>query len=76
MIARRVSSDVVDTYTSPDAASAATTLQDLRLPPSNQLEALKKDRKGQHSVRINDQWRICFVWQRGYAEHVEIVDYH
>ena len=59
-----------------NAIDAATTLQDLRLPPSNQLEALKKDRKGQHSVRINDQWRICFVWQRGHAEQVEIVDYH
>jgi proteic killer suppression protein len=59
-----------------NAIDAATALQDLRLPPSNQLEALKKDRKGQHSVRINDQWRICFVWQRGHAEQVEIVDYH
>jgi proteic killer suppression protein len=59
-----------------NAIDAAITLQDLRLPPSNQLEPLKKDRKGQHSVRINDQWRICFVWQRGHAEQVEIVDYH
>lgn len=59
-----------------NAIDAAITLQDLRLPPSNQLESLKKDRKGQHSVRINDQWRICFVWLRGHAEQVEIVDYH
>jgi proteic killer suppression protein len=59
-----------------NAIDAATRLQDLRLPPSNRLEALKGDRKGQHSIRINDQWRICFVWQGGNAEQVEIVDYH
>ncbi|MEK6406723.1 MAG: type II toxin-antitoxin system RelE/ParE family toxin [Acidobacteriota bacterium] len=59
-----------------NAIDAATTLQDLHLPPSNRLEALKGNRKGQHSLRINDQWRICFVWQRGHAEQVEIVDYH
>jgi toxin HigB-1 len=51
-------------------------LSDLRSPPGNRLEALKGDRKGQHSIRINDQWRICFVWRDGGAEHVEIVDYH
>jgi len=54
----------------------AVTLDDLRIPPSNRLEALRGDRKGQHSIRINDQWRICFVWQNGNAEEVEIVDYH
>jgi proteic killer suppression protein len=59
-----------------NAIDAAVRLEDLRLPPSNQLEALKGDRKGQHSIRINDQWRICFVWRSGHAEQVEIVDYH
>ena len=59
-----------------NALNAATALQDLRLPPSNRLEALKGDRKGQHSIRINDQWRICFSWRDGHAEEVEIVDYH
>ena len=58
------------------AIDAAVKLEDLRLPPSNQLEALKGDRKGQHSIRINEQWRICFVWRNGHAEQVEIVDYH
>ena len=55
---------------------AAQNLQDLKVPPGNRLEALKGDRKGQHSIRINDQWRVCFVWTDGAAEHVEIVDYH
>jgi len=55
---------------------AAQTLQDLKVPPGNRLEALKGDRKGQHSIRINAQWRVCFVWVDGAAEHVEIVDYH
>ena len=59
-----------------NAIDAAVKLEDLRLPPSNQLEALKGDRKGQHSIRINDQWRICFIWRDGHAEQVEIVDYH
>lgn len=54
----------------------ATQLDDLRIPPNNRLEALSRDRKGQHSVRINDQWRVCFVWTDGHARHVEIVDYH
>lgn len=54
----------------------AGTLNDLRSPPGNRLEALKKDRRGQHSIRINDQWRICFVWRNDGAEDVEIVDYH
>jgi proteic killer suppression protein len=55
---------------------AATNLSDLRSPPGNRLEALKGGRKGQHSIRVNDQWRICFVWHEGGADHVEIVDYH
>lgn len=55
---------------------AATELASLRIPPGNQLEALKADRKGQHSLRVNDQWRICFVWQPDGAHNVEIVDYH
>ncbi len=55
---------------------AATSLDDLRVPPSNRLEALRGDRQGQHSIRINDQWRICFRWQQGDAYDVEIVDYH
>jgi len=59
-----------------NAIDAAVRLEDLRLPAANRLEALKGDRKGQHSIRINDQWRICFVWREGHAEHVEIVDYH
>ena len=56
--------------------NAATELEQLRLPPDNRLEALKGDRKGQHSIRINDQWRICFRWRDGNAHEVEIVDYH
>ena len=54
----------------------AVSLQDLRVPPGNRLEELKRDRKGQHSIRINDQWRICFVWRKGDAFNVEITDYH
>ena len=56
--------------------SQARTLRDLLVPPGNQLEALKYDRKGQHSIRVNDQWRICFRWVEGHASDVEIVDYH
>lgn len=55
---------------------AATELASLRIPPGNQLEALKADRRGQHSIRVNDQWRICFIWKDGDAHGVEIVDYH
>ncbi|MDR2014555.1 MAG: type II toxin-antitoxin system RelE/ParE family toxin [Azoarcus sp.] len=54
----------------------AVMLDDLRIPPNNRLEALKGDRKEQHSIRINDQWRVCFVWREGHAFDVEIVDYH
>jgi toxin HigB-1 len=56
--------------------NGARTINDLRSPPGNRLEALAGDRRGQHSIRINDQWRICFVWREGGAEDVEIVDYH
>jgi proteic killer suppression protein len=55
---------------------AATELADLRLPPGNRLEKLAGDREGQHSIRINDEWRICFVWREGDAYEVEITDYH
>ena len=55
---------------------AAATVEDLRNPPGNRLEALKGDRAGQMSIRINDQWRICFRWSKGDADDVEIVDYH
>ncbi len=54
----------------------AGRLDDLRVPPGNRLEALKGDRAGQHSIRINDQWRVCFRWTEAGAEDVEIVDYH
>ena len=54
----------------------ARQLEDLRIPPANRLEALKGDRRGQHSIRINDQWRICFRWNDSDASQVEIVDYH
>jgi toxin HigB-1 len=54
----------------------AKRLEDLRVPPGNRLEALKGNRTGQHSIRINDQWRICFVWKDNNAHEVEIVDYH
>jgi proteic killer suppression protein len=59
-----------------NAIDAAIRVEDLRLPPSNRLEALKGERKGQWSIRINDRWRICFEWLAGNAAQVEIVDYH
>lgn len=55
---------------------AAKDLPDLRVLPGNRLEALKGDRAGQHSIRVNDQWRVCFVWKDGNARDVEVVDYH
>lgn len=55
---------------------SAASLEALRSPPGNKLEALKKDRAGQHSIRVNDQWRVCFVWTPDGPEAVEIVDYH
>ena len=56
--------------------NAAEVLEDLRFPPGNHLEALKGNRRGQHSIRINQQYRICFVWKNAGPENVEIVDYH
>lgn len=55
---------------------AAVTLQDLAIPPGNRLEALRGDREGQHSIRVNSQFRICFRWERSHAYEIEIVDYH
>jgi len=54
----------------------ANKIEDLRIPPNNRLETLQGDRKGQWSIRINDQWRVCFVWDMGHAKQVEICDYH
>jgi toxin HigB-1 len=59
-----------------DQIEAAQNLNDLRVPPGNQLEALKKDRVGQHRIRINDQHRICFTWEADGAHQVEVTDYH
>jgi len=55
---------------------AAADLNDLRIPPANRLEKLRGDREGQHSIRVNDQYRLCFIWREGHAYHVELVDYH
>ena len=55
---------------------AAAKLEDLRVPPGNRLEALKGDRKGQHSIRVNQQWRVCFRWTQSGPADVEILDYH
>jgi proteic killer suppression protein len=59
-----------------DQLDSVASLDELRLPPGNQLEALKGERKGQHSIRINDQYRVCFTWIEGEPDEVEIVDYH
>jgi proteic killer suppression protein len=59
-----------------DQINVAISLDDLRVPPVNRLEAMQADRRGEHSIRINDQYRICFVWTEAGAENVEIVDYH
>lgn len=59
-----------------DMIDSAAKLSDLAMPPGNRLEALKGNRAGQHSIRINAQWRICFIWRDGAAHDVEIVDYH
>jgi toxin HigB-1 len=59
-----------------DQINQAAMLDDLRVPPGNRLEELRGDREGQHSIRINDQYRVCFAWTEGGAEEVEIVDYH
>jgi proteic killer suppression protein len=58
------------------ALDAADTLDDLQIPPGNRLEKLKGKRSGQHSIRVNDQWRVCFHWKDGDAHDVQIVDYH
>lgn len=58
------------------AIEAAERLDDLRAPPGNRLEALRGNRRGQYSIRVNDQWRVCFVWNNGEARRVELVDYH
>jgi proteic killer suppression protein len=60
----------------PQQIQNARVLDDLRIPPNNRLEALRGDRVGQHSIRINEQWRVCFIWMEGRAERVEICDYH
>jgi proteic killer suppression protein len=59
-----------------EVLNAVVSLNSLRVPPGNRLEQLKGNRKGQHSIRINDQWRICFIWKEGNAHNVEIVNYH
>jgi toxin HigB-1 len=59
-----------------DMLNSAASLDDLRVPPGNRLEALKGDRQGQHSIRVNDQWRLCFVWTAEGPAEVELVDYH
>ena len=56
--------------------NAAAALEDLKVPPANRLERLRGDRAGQHSIRVNDQYRVCFTWRDGNAHDVEIVDYH
>jgi proteic killer suppression protein len=74
---RRLPPDIqVVALRKPRLINNARKLDDLRVPPGNRLETLGKDRRGQHSIRINDQWRICFVWRDGHAHQVEIVDYH
>lgn len=59
-----------------EMVNAATSLADLKVPPNNKLHALDEDRKGQHAIHINDQFRVCFRWKEGHAYEVEIVDYH
>ena len=70
-----VAHEIVESTDEP-TAHLARSIRDLLVPPGNRLEALKGDRKGRHSIRINDQWRICFRWDDGHAYDVEIVDYH
>jgi proteic killer suppression protein len=64
------------TYNKLALINAAESINDLRVPPGNRLEKLAGDRAGQHSVRVNDQWRVCFTWNAGGASDVELVDYH
>ncbi|MCB0256458.1 MAG: type II toxin-antitoxin system RelE/ParE family toxin [Anaerolineae bacterium] len=76
-VSRRFSSDIQrKARIKLEVLDAADSLADLRVPPSNRLEKLTGDRAGQHSIRVNIQWRICFVWQDGDAYDVEMVDYH
>jgi proteic killer suppression protein len=76
-VSRRLPQDIQDrALRKLRQVDASATLDDLRNPPGNRLEALKRDREGQWSIRINDQWRICFEWSDGDALNVEIVDYH
>ena len=76
-ISRRLPHDIQQrAYQKLVMLDAAPALDDLRVPPGNRLEALRGDRAGQHSIRINQQWRICFTWQDGDAYDVEIADYH
>lgn len=74
---RRVPTTVRKTlYRKLQMLEAAHELRDLRVPPGNRLEALKGNRQGQHSIRVNEQWRLCFVWENGEAREVEFCDYH
>jgi proteic killer suppression protein len=75
--AKRLPADIIRTAQRKlELLDAAARLEDLRVPPGNRLEALSGNRRGQHSIRINDQWRLCFRWTDAGAEDVEIVDYH
>jgi proteic killer suppression protein len=75
--ARRLATDIQDAALRKlRLINNARRLEDLAVPPGNRLEPLRGKRVGQHSIRINDQWRICFVWRDGHAHEVEIVDYH
>lgn len=75
--ARRLPADIMNTARRKLLMiQAANFIEDLRTPPGNRLEQLKGDRAGQYSIRINDQWRVCFIWKDGHAYDLEIVDYH
>ncbi len=76
MPARGIPFDMIRARRKLEMLEAAEVLHDLKVPPGNRLETLHGDRRGQHSIRINDQYRICFTWKEGAAEDVEIVDYH
>ena len=74
---RRLPTDIQETaFRKLRMLNRSSSVEDLRVPPGNRLEALSGNRKGQHSIRIKEQWRICFVWRNGGAYDVEIVDYH
>jgi proteic killer suppression protein len=77
MVSKRLPRDILTrAFNKLTALHAANVIEDLRIPPSNHLESLKGDRKGQYSIRINDRYRVCFHWNDNNAENVEIVDYH